>query len=112
LKDLYLIITGIATSFLKEIDKEEDDNMALRKFSLMLLVFIDNSEELPHEIKKMINYALTQFRPIAGSFKDNKHDFIFGESLMRGFTNDKRASVFLSETLVHKIINDHIANKN
>ena len=104
--------SSILNSFFKEIKKEKDDTKALRKLVLLFIIFYCEHEHLENEVQQIIDFTLSEFKPIIENFLDNEHEFIFGESVLRAETHKNDLTILLGEPLVKKIIGDQIANNN
>ncbi len=77
-----------------------------------MIIFYSKQEHLGDEAQQIIDFTLTEFMPILKNLKDNKHDFIFEESVIRAKTQENNFTILLGEPLIKKIINDQEVNKN
>lgn len=107
--DLY---SSILNSFFKEIKKEKNETKALRKLVLLFIIFYSEQENLENEVQQIIDFTLSEFKPIIENFSDNEHEFIFDESVLRSNTHTNDLTILLGEPLIKKILGDQIANQN
>ena len=93
------LLDAVLTSLLKwDLELDEDDPRALRR-ALLGLIWLaqENLTETPSSklVSDYIEYLLTDFAPLAGCFREHKHFFVRGESVMRAQLGDGRLGLLI-----------------
>ncbi|OFX26991.1 MAG: hypothetical protein A2033_15975 [Bacteroidetes bacterium GWA2_31_9] len=83
---------------------EKDEKEAMKKMLLAFVLLTQDNKNNSPALKELIDYTITGLDPFTKRFKDHCISFIMGEFLARGRDKDNKFKLFMSESLVKKII--------
>lgn len=94
----------IANSVFDDLLNEDNELEAMKKMLLAFVLLTQDNENNSPALKELIDYTITGLEPFTKRFKKHAISFILGEKLMRGRDKDNKFKLFISESLVKKMI--------
>lgn len=91
----------IAEAVTEDLSRIEDDNQALRRALLAVLILTEDGGELPEAFRE---YLILKFRPLLPHWKDHVTPFIEDFKVARGKAKDGRLRLFLPEDFIRSLI--------